>query len=93
MMPSTIGSRIRNGRMPRITSPIGAGEIVESPNRLSPTGGCTSPISILCMKMIEAVAAPALVSAACSPATCHRVDWIRHLRGYRTSSLIPAIHA
>ena len=39
--------------MPRITSPIGAEEIVESTKRLSPTGGCTSPISMLWVKMIE----------------------------------------
>jgi hypothetical protein len=30
MIPSTISSRIRNGRMPRITSPTGAVEIVAS---------------------------------------------------------------
>ncbi len=30
MIPSTISSRIRNGRMPRITSPTGASEMVDS---------------------------------------------------------------
>ncbi len=43
----------RNGRMPRITSPIGATAIDESTKRFRPTGGWTSPISMLWVKMIE----------------------------------------
>src|SRR4051812_43840679 len=53
MMPSTISSRIRNGSMPRIASPTGAAEMVARTKRLRPTGGCTRPISMLWVKMIE----------------------------------------
>src|SRR6267378_1053063 len=53
MTASTISKITRNGRMPRIASPIGATAIDDSTNRFRPTGGWMSPISMLWVKMIE----------------------------------------